>query len=613
MVEDTHVDEPLGDEHLTRRERLRRVWHYFGKDVRRRRSKLTAGMAFGVLLGVARVVEPWPLKIVFDQVLFRRPAHGFLAQPFLVVGPSPTDILTAAAVILMIAGLLHGVSYYYQDYYLSSAAQEIVYAVRTRLYRHLHRLDMSFHVPRPVGDTLVRLSADIIMLRDVLIDFTVTMASGLIMLVMMLVVMAWVDPVLTALAVATMPPVFMITYVYSGQLRVRSRKQRKREGELAAMMHESLAAISVVQLNSAEAREEERYRIANRRSLKEGTKTVRLEAQMNRAIEIALAFGMVVMLWVGTLQALHNRISPGDLIVFISYLRAAFRPLRRASKTVQRSAKALAAAERIVEVMEIEPEIRDAPDARPAPGFSDAIRFDDVSFAYTKGDNVLTDINLELPAGGFIAIVGPTGSGKSTLLSMLPRLYDPSAGRITFDGLDLRGLTLASVRSQISVVQQEAVLMGLTIAENIRYGYPEASDAEVVEAAIEAGLAPLLEHLPEGLDAVVAERGASLSGGERQRVTLARALVRPAPILLLDEPTTGLDSATKREVVDTLLDVISERTAVLATHDLELAARADEIVVLRSGRIVERGTHGQLSHESGEFRRLVEALEVQEA
>jgi ATP-binding cassette subfamily B protein len=472
---------------------------------------------------------------------------------------------------------------------------------------------MSFHVNRHVGDTLVRLSADIIMLRDVLIDMIVTLGSGLVMVVLMLVVMVIIDPVLTALTVTTMPLAFVITYAYADQIRIRSRKQRKREGEVAALMHESLAAISVVQLHGAEAREEERFRIANRRSLKEGTKTVRLEARMNRAIEVALAFGMVVVLWAGTLRALHNHISPGELVVFISYLRAAFRPLRRASKTVQRSAKALAAAERIVEVLEIQPVIRDAPHAEPAPSFSEALRFDGVRFAYTAGEDVLSDIFLELPAGGFVAIVGPTGSGKSTLLAMLPRLYDPTAGRITFDGRDLRELTLTSLRSQISVVQQEAVLMGLTIAENIRYGCPEATDDEVFEAAFDAGLAPLLEHLPDGLDTVVAERGASLSGGERQRVTLARALIRHTPIMLLDEPTTGLDPVTKRAVVDTLLRVIAGRTAVLATHDLELAARADEIIVLVSGRIVERGTYEQLSRESSEFRRLADALEVEEA
>jgi ATP-binding cassette subfamily B protein len=429
----------------------------------------------------------------------------------------------------------------------------------------------------------------------------------------MLAVMVLVDPILTALTVATMPLAFVIAYAYADQIRVRSRKQRKQEGAVAAIMHESLAAISVVQLYGAEQREEERFRVANRRSLKEGTKTVRLEARMNRAIEVALAFGVVVVLWVGTLRALHNHISPGELVVFISYLRAAFRPLRRASKTVQRSAKALAAAERIVEVLEIEPVIRDVPDAQPARRFSDAIRFEGVQFAYSRWENVLSDIFLELPAGSFIAVVGPTGSGKSTLLSMLPRLYDPTAGRITFDGRDLRRLTLASLRSQMSVVQQEAVLMGRTIGENIRYGCPDATDADVLEAALDAGLAPLLEHLPDGLNTVVAERGASLSGGERQRVTLARALVRQTPILLLDEPTTGLDPATKREVVDTLLGVLGDRTTVLATHDLELAARADEIVVLVGGRIVDRGTYDQLNRESAEFRRLADAVEVEEA
>jgi ATP-binding cassette subfamily B protein len=554
------------------------------------------------------VVEPWPLKIVFDQVLFHRPARGFLTRGFLVFGPTPTDILAVAALILMVAGLVHGISYYYQDYLLSTAAQEIVYSIRTRLYRHLHRLDLSFHVNRPVGDTLVRLSADIVMLRDVLIDGLVTLGSGVIMLLLMLVVMLAIDPVLTLLVVSVMPPAFVITWIYGEQIRVRSRKQRKREGQVAALMHESLAEIATVQLHGAEEREEARYRAANRRSLKEGTKTVRLEAQMNRAIEIALAFGMVVVLWAGTLQALHNRISPGDLVVFIAYLRAAFRPLRRASKTVQRSAKALAAAERIVEVLEIEPAIRDAPNAVPAPPFRESLRLQNVSFAYRPGADVLRNISLELPAGRFVAIVGPTGSGKSTLLSLIPRLQDPTRGSITFDGIDLRKLTLESLRAQISVVQQDAVLMGLSIAQNIRYGRPDASDDEVLRAALDAGLAPLLEQLPDGLDTVVAERGASLSGGERQRVTISRALVRDTPILLLDEPTTGLDPVTKHGVVETLLRVVQGRAAVMATHDMALAARADEVVLLIDGQLHARGTHEELARGSLEFRRLAHRL-----
>ncbi|MDE3134841.1 MAG: ABC transporter ATP-binding protein [Acidobacteriota bacterium] len=594
----------LADEHLSRRERFARVAHFFGRDVRKRRRQLGAGMFFSILLGLARVAEPWPLKVVFDQVLFHRPATGFLTRMFLAFGPSPTDILGFATVVLMLAGIVHGVSYYFQDYLLSTAAQDIVYSIRTRLYRHLLRLDLAFHLGRPVGDTLVRLSSDIVMLRDVLIDSIVTIGSGLIMLVLMLVVMLLVDPVLTLLAVSVMPLAFLITWIYGAQIRIRSRKQRKREGHVAALMHESLAAIATVQSHGAEAREEERFRAANRRSLKEGVKTIRLEAQMNRAIEVALALGMVVVLWAGTLRALGNHMTPGDLVVFISYLRAAFRPLRRASKSVQRSAKALAAAERVIEVLEIEPRIKDSPGAREARPLASGVRLDRVSFAYSPACEVLRDVSLELPLGRFVALVGPTGSGKSTLLGLLLRLQDPTHGSVSYDGIDLRELTLASVRGQVSLVAQEAVLMGLSLTENIRYGRPEATDDEVLEAALGAGLEPLLARLPDGLDTVVAERGASLSGGERQRVTIARALVRDTPILLLDEPTTGLDPRTKHSVSETLMRVVSGRAAVVATHDMQLAARADEIVVLVDGRLQARGSHAELSRSSLQFRRL---------
>lgn len=608
---DQEPDEELfGDEHLTQIERLRRVAAHFGPDVRRRRRELSLGMLFSVLLGLARVVEPWPLKVVFDQVLFHKKAKGALTQVFLIFGSQPTEILLAAALVLMVAGVVHGVSYYYQDYLLSSAAQDIVYRIRTRMYRHLHQLDVAFHINRHVGDTLVRLSSDIVMLRDVLIDGVVTLCSGFVMLILMLIVMTLVDPVLTAVAAATMPLAFLITKVYGEQIRVRSRKQRKREGEVAALMHESLAAITVVQLNNAEEREEERFRVANRRSLKQGVRTVRLEAQMNRAIEVALAFGMVVVLWVGTLRALHNHITPGDLIVFTSYLRAAFRPLRRASKTVQRSAKALASAERIAEVLETEAAVTDAPDARPAPEFGVALELDHVDFHYDEDRPVLRDVCVRIEKGRSVALVGETGSGKSTLLSLLPRLYDPVAGRVWFDGADERELTLHSLRAQIAFVPQEAVLMGTTLADNIRFGAPNASDEDVLQAALQAGLGPLLARLPAGIDTEVAERGASLSGGERQRMTIARALARQAPILLLDEPTASLDAATKRGVVDTLLSIVTAgtRTAVIVTHELELAARADEIIVLAEGRVVGRGTYEELMRESDEFRRLADAM-----
>ncbi len=599
---------PSLDPPAPRSTRVRVVLSYFRKDVLRRRRKLALGIGCAVLYASARVVEPWSLKVVFDQVLFHKSAHGAWLAPFRIFGTSPYELLAAAGLLLALTGLVRGVSYYYEDFLLSSAAQEIVYGIRTRLYRQLHRLPVSFHRRRPTGDLLVRLSSDIILLRDVLVDAVVSLGTGAILLLLMLGVMLAVDPVLTVVSLAVMPLIVVFSAVYGRRIRASSTKQRKREGQVAAMMHEALAAMDVVQLHGAGEREQERFQQLSRKSLRQGTQAVRLEARMNRGVELALAGGTVVVLWVGALRALHGAITPGELVVFISYLRGAYRPLRRASKTVQRSAKALAAAERIVEVLAAEPELKDSPDARPAPRFEGRIGFEGVSFAYVQGKPVLEEVSFTAEPGTTVAVVGATGSGKSTLVNLVPRLFDPSAGRVTIDGLDVREYTLDSLREQISVVQQESVLFGLSIVDNIRYGCPDATDDEVWAAAVAAGLDEFLAA-PDGLDTVLTERGESLSGGQRQRVAIARALVRKTPILLLDEPTSGLDAQKERDVLAALRALGRDATTLLVTHDMRLVREADAIVVLERGRLVARGAYADLCARSRQFRRLAGAFD----
>jgi len=586
--------------------RVRAIYGYFRKDVRKRRGKIAAGAAFAVVYAVARAAEPWPLKVVFDQVLFGKRAHGILLQPFLIFGHSRYEVLAASGLFLAVAALIRGVSYYYEDYLLSSAAQEIVYGVRTRLYRQLHRLPLSFHQSRPTGDLLVRLSSDIILLRDVLIDATVNVGTGIVLLFLMLGIMLVVDPVLTAVAVSVMPLIAVLAWLYGRRIRANASKQRKQEGRVAAVMHEALGAVDVVQLHGAGEREQARFAEISRRSLKHGNRTVRLEARMNRGVELALASGTVVVLWFGTVRALHGAVTPGDLVVFISYLRAAYRPLRRMSKTVQRSAKALAAAERIVEVLETEPDLRDSDDARPAPPLAGAIEFEGVSFAYNGDAPALHDVSFAMEPGRLVGIIGQSGSGKSTLVSLVPRLYDATSGRVKLDGCDVREFTLDSVRDQISVVRQESVLFGLSIAENIRYGRPDASDDEVREAAAAAGLEEFIATLPDGYNTVLSERGRSLSGGQRQRVALARALIRRTPILILDEPTTGLDAATESAVLRAIGRLDPRPTILMVTHDVRLVEGADQIVVLDGGRIDGQGTFQTLLEESTRFRALAE-------
>jgi ABC-type transport system involved in Fe-S cluster assembly fused permease/ATPase subunit/predicted glycosyltransferase len=372
-------------------------------------------------------------------------------------------------------------------------------------------------------------------------------------------------------------------------------------------MHEAISAMAVVQLHGAGEREQERFHDINRRSLKQGVAATRLEARMYRSVELTLAAGLAVLLSLGSVRVLQGALTPGELIVFVSYVRAAYRPLQRASKTVQRSAKAVAAAERIVELLDVEPELADAPDARPAPPLRGAIALEHVDFAYRPGEEVLHDVTFAIEPGRHVALVGASGTGKSTLLSLVPRLFDPSSGRIMLDGLDVSGLTIDSLRSQVSLVLQESVLFGLSIAENIRYGCPNASDEEVEQAARAARVHDAITSFPEGYETVLGERGQTLSGGQRQRIALARALVRRTPILLLDEPTTGLDARTQAEIVSVLREELlqEDATVVIATHDPRLIQAADEVIVLEHGRVTERGSYHELLRSSPDFRWLL--------
>jgi ATP-binding cassette subfamily B protein len=601
-LEDEEPEEDDGT-HKSYRELLR----YFRKDIRKRRKTLIGGAAFGFVYAAARVVEPWPLKVVFDQVLFQKKAKGPLAAIFTPIGHSPYAILAMAGIIMALVGVVRAISYYYEDSMLSRAAQQIVYGIRTRLYAHLHRLPLSYHQQRKAGDTLVRLSSDIILLRDVLVDAIVSLGTGVMLIMMMIVVMTLIDPVLTGVALLVMPVVFALSYFYGKKIRLNSQKQRKREGQVAAAMHEALSSMAIVQLHGASAREQRRFHEINRRSLKQGVASTRLEAQMFRSVEMTLAAGIAILLSFGSIRALHGALTPGDLIVFIMYLRAAYRPLQRASKTVQRAAKAQAAAERVVEVLEVEPALQDAPDAREAPPLKGKLAFEHVSFAYYPEEEVLHDISLTIEPGRHVALVGPSGGGKSTLLSLVPRLFDVSSGSVTVDGMNVTSLKLESLRAQMTLVLQESVLFGLSIAENIRYGCPDATDEQVEAAARAARVHDVIMSFPEGYDTVLTERGQTLSGGQRQRIALARALVRRSPILLLDEPTTGLDAATQAEIVKVLREELLEAktTVVIATHDPRLIQAADEVVMINGGRIVAQGSYPELMERSDEFRWLL--------
>lgn len=576
------------------------------ENLSRMRGKLALAVfcMFGFI--ATQLLMPWPMKVVFDYILIGKHPPRALSALRGLDSEGKIRALIVVSVAIVVLAVFRGLFSYLQQMITASAGQKIVYAIRRELFAHLQRLSLSFHSRTRSGEVLSKMAADTNTLRDIFADAALGLAGDMITIVGMLGIMLWLDWRLGLIVLATFP-ILLVTFFYRYRtVRKSVARQRRKEGKIASQLTEILGAVPLVQAFGREKYEEDRFERESSASLEEGIRTARIEAAATRGVEITRAIGTAAIVLFGSLEVLAGRMTLGTVVVFSSYLSHLYRPIRDLTKLSKNFAKASVSAERIGEILEAEPEIRDQPNAIDASGLAGSIVFDGVTFDYGDGRPVLKDVSFSVAAGQKLALVGASGAGKSTLVSLILRFYDPVAGSISIDGVDIRDYRCESLRREIGIVLQESLLFGTTIRENIAYGKSGATDEEIVAAARAANAHEFIVELENGYDTVIGERGASLSGGERRRIGIARALVRKAPILILDEPMSGLDVESEGKVRSALDRVMSGKTCILITHDLASATDADSIVILESGRVIERGDHEELMARDRRYRQLYE-------
>ena len=571
---------------------MKRIVQQFWPQIRKQGLLLVLSF-LGLFIEIfARLLEPWPLKLIFDHILVPD-ASAFLNIP-LLDGASPMVLLLIATVAIVAATGLRAAAAYISLVGMSLAASRIITEIRAKLYAHLQRLSLSFHYRAKSGDLITRITSDIDRLRDVTVTAALPLLVNTFTLVGMVGVMFWIDWELALIALTVFPLFLLSTLKITKRIRSVARQQRKRSGAMAATAAEAMGAIKVVQALSLESMLEDMFSSDNRKSLEESARTQQLSAGLQRTAELLVAVATALVLGRGVQLVLQGSATPGDLLVFITYLKTAFKPTRQLAKFLTQIAKAVASGERILDLLDIVPDIRDSRGAIEAPAFRGEVSFQNVNFAYESGKDILRGLNFDAQPGQRIALVGPSGGGKSTLVSLLLRLYDPLEGQIRIDGHDLREYKLESLRRQISIVLQESVLFGVSVRDNIAYGSLGATDEEIETAARMANAHDFIMALPQGYDTPLGERGAMLSGGQRQRIAIARAAIRKAPIVILDEPTVGLDNENEHAVTQALERLTEGCTTFLITHDLRASIRADQILYIEKGKILEHGVHSEL-------------------
>jgi ATP-binding cassette subfamily B protein/subfamily B ATP-binding cassette protein MsbA len=481
----------------------------------------------------------------------------------------------------------------------------MAYRLGATLFEHLQRLSLRFHNRKPTGDLVRRVTTDSGCVRELIIGVWLPMLTALVTLIAMFAVMWRLDPLLALLALLVAPILGVLIKVFDGPMTDRTYRHQQLEGEMMTLAEQTLSALPIVQAFAREPHANNRFRGLAEKSLGAYLNSILAQLQFKIGLNGTTALGSAAFMVIGGLRVLEGSLTVGGLLVLLAYLTSLYTPMETLAYLSSGFASAAARARRVFEVLETEQEVREAPGARPVPARPAEqrghLRLQRVSFGYEPDRPVLHEISLEVRPGQTVALVGATGAGKSTLAALIPRFFDPWRGRISFDGVDLRQLQLASLREQIALVLQEPFLLPLTVAQNIAYGRPQAARAAIEAAARAANAEEFIRTLPRGYDTVIGERGATLSGGQRQRLAIARALLKDAPVLILDEPTAALDARTEALLLEALERLMAGRTTIIIAHRLSTIRRADQILVLERGRVAERGDHDALLAARGAY------------
>ncbi len=565
------------------------------------------GFALFVLFldALSDLAAPWPVKLIFDNVLLGKS----LQSPWSLLIPAAvaqnhTLLLIVLCGDLVWLALFSAGATYIGMRQLAIVGQQIIFRLRSALFAHLQELSPSFYERQRLGDLLTRLTSDVQSIQDMLITALPMLLLSVMTIIGMITILVIINPVFGALGVLIAFALYIVLSYYLKRIKQVARQIRRQEGDANALAQENLLGIRVIQAFGMEANVQQRYDDSNTRALELGEIDAELESSMPSVVSLVTDIGMMLVLGVGSLLTMQAWITVGDLLVLTSYLRTMYKPMRQLSKLSNTFTRASASAERILDLLQTTPAIRDLPDARPAEQLRGALTFQNVAFGYDSAHPVLHDISFDIQPGMMVALVGHTGAGKSSILHLIQRFYNPQHGRILVDGRDIRNYTIASLRRQTALVPQDPMLFRASIRENILYGRPEATYAEVIAAARAANADGFIRRLPQGYDTILEERGVGLSGGERQRLAIARAMVRQAPILLLDEPTVGLDARSEQIVVEALERLMVGRTTLVSAHRLSTIQRADLILVIDGGRIIEAGTPAQLLTQRGAYYQL---------
>ncbi|HWE73712.1 MAG TPA: ABC transporter ATP-binding protein [Stellaceae bacterium] len=541
------------------------------------------------------LLKPWPLQLVIDDVLGgNKTGFPLLSQL------APLDLLLAAAIGLVVINFASAGLTWLHNVTTIAVGQGMVNDLRGALYAHLQRLSLAFHSRQKVGDLMYRITADAFAVQTVMMNGLLPIISAVVLLAGMLVVMIPLDPLLTLVSLTVVPALFVLIAIFNKKIIAVATEVRDRDSYVYTLVHWAMSSIKVVQAFTKEEEEYRRFMSASRASLDATLRLYSWQTIYSGMVGSLTAAGTALVIYVGARSVMTHNLTVGQLIVFISYLAQLYNPVNQITQSWGLIAGARIGARRSFEVLDTEPDLKDGNRNFPGTGARGAVEWRDIHFRYRDEMPVLDGISVSVKPGTKVALVGPTGAGKSTLMGLLPRFFDPSDGAVFIDGVNVRDYKLNALRQQIAMVLQPPLVFPMSVRDNIAYGRPDASDAEVESAARLARIDGLINNLPQRYDTILGDN-ATLSEGEKQRLTIARAILRNAPILILDEPTSALDVETEAMVMEGINRLTQGRTTFIIAHRLSTVRSADMILVLRNGTIAESGSFDELMRSGGVF------------